>query len=133
MQGIDPLIFYGLCTVGCVGTSLQDVLLNSINVLQLLRPGAGAIIGPTIGGTLWRITHRNSMKLIDARDREFYKHIQKNRADPTAQSAVNPVPDFYGPLQNHFLLRFFMFDYIHVLGEKIGSLHEYRQVRECMY
>ncbi|OBZ69185.1 Presequence translocated-associated motor subunit PAM17, mitochondrial [Grifola frondosa] len=34
-------------------------------------------------------------------------HIVKNRVDPTAQSATNPVPDFY--------------------GEKIGSLHDYRQ------
>ena len=36
------------------------------------------------------------MKLIDARDREFHKRIVKNRVDPTAQSATNPVPDFYG-------------------------------------
>jgi hypothetical protein len=58
--------------------------------------GAGALIGPTIGGTLWRITHRQTMTLIEARDREFYQRIQKNRVDPTAQSATNPVPDFYG-------------------------------------
>ena len=37
-----------------------------------------------------------TMKLIEARDREFHQHIVKNRVDPTAQSATNPVPDFYG-------------------------------------
>lgn len=36
------------------------------------------------------------MKLIEARDRQFHEHIVKNRVDPTAQSATNPVPDFYG-------------------------------------
>lgn len=36
------------------------------------------------------------MNLIEARDREFYRRIVKNRVDPTAQSATNPVPDFYG-------------------------------------
>jgi import inner membrane translocase subunit TIM23 len=36
------------------------------------------------------------MALIEARDREFHQHIVKNRVDPTAQSATNPVPDFYG-------------------------------------
>lgn len=36
------------------------------------------------------------MKLIEARDKQFHQHIVKNRVDPTAQSATNPVPDFYG-------------------------------------
>jgi len=45
--------------------------------------------------------------LIEARDREFHQHIVRNRVDPAAQTATNPVPDFY--------------------GEKIGSLHQYRQ------
>jgi import inner membrane translocase subunit TIM23 len=56
----------------------------------------GYLLGPTVGAACWRLTHRRTMKLIDARDREFYKRIVKNRVDPTAQSATNPVPDFYG-------------------------------------
>lgn len=59
-------------------------------------PGMGYLIGPTVGAACWRLTHRRTMKLIDARDREFHKRIVKNRVDPTAQSATNPVPDFYG-------------------------------------
>jgi len=60
-----------------------------------------------IGSTFWRLTHGRAMTLIEARDREFHQHIVRNRVDPTAQTATNPVPDFY--------------------GEKIGSLHQYRQ------
>ncbi|EPQ57885.1 mitochondrial import protein Pam17 [Gloeophyllum trabeum ATCC 11539] len=87
IMGIDPFFFYGFATLGCAGF--------------------GYLIGPTIGSAFWRMTHRRTMALIEARDREFHKHIVKNRVDPTAQTATNPVPDFY--------------------GEKIGSLHEYRQ------
>lgn len=42
------------------------------------------------------MTHRRTLTLIEAKDREFYRHIVKNRVDPTAQSANNPVPDYYG-------------------------------------
>jgi len=87
IMGIDPLLFFGGATLGCMG--------------------AGYLVGPIIGSTLWRVTHRRTMVLIEARDREFHQHIVKNRVDPRAQSATNPVPDFY--------------------GEKIGSLHQYKQ------
>jgi len=87
IMGIDPLLFFGGATLGCMG--------------------AGYLIGPIVGSALWRATHRRTMALIEARDREFHQHIVRNRVDPTAQSATNPVPDFY--------------------GEKIGSLHQYRQ------
>ncbi|KAI0957727.1 hypothetical protein AcW1_006026 [Taiwanofungus camphoratus] len=85
---MDPMIVYGFATVGCAGL--------------------GYLFGPIVGSTCWRMTHRRLMKLIEARDRDFHQHITKHRVDPTAQSATNPVPDFY--------------------GEKIGSLHDYRQV-----
>ena len=58
--------------------------------------GAGYLMGPIIGSSIWILTHRRSMALIEARDREFHNHIVKNRVDPRAQSATNPVPDFYG-------------------------------------
>lgn len=58
--------------------------------------GLGYLLGPLIGSSIWRMTHRRTMKLIEAKDREFHKHIVKNRVDPTSQSATNPVPDFYG-------------------------------------
>ncbi|EIW51814.1 Pam17-domain-containing protein [Trametes versicolor FP-101664 SS1] len=84
---IDPMFVYGGATLGCAGL--------------------GYLLGPVIGSSIWRLTHRRTMKLIEQRDKEFHQHIVKNRVDPTAQSATNPVPDYY--------------------GEKIGSLHAYRQ------
>ncbi|KAF8891331.1 mitochondrial import protein Pam17 [Infundibulicybe gibba] len=85
--GIDPFFFYGICTVGCVGL--------------------GFLVGPSLGSFVWRATHRRSVALIDARDREFYQRIAKNRVDASLQSPTNPIPDYY--------------------GEKIGSIHQYRQ------
>ncbi|KAL4077218.1 mitochondrial import protein Pam17 [Scleroderma yunnanense] len=87
IMGVDPLFFYGGCTIACMGL--------------------GYLVGPIIGSACWRLTHRRTMNLIEAKDREFHKRIVRNRVDPTAQSATNPVPDYY--------------------GEKIGSVHEYRQ------
>ncbi|TFY64969.1 hypothetical protein EVJ58_g2277 [Rhodofomes roseus] len=84
---MDPMIVYGFSTLACAAM--------------------GYLVGPIVGSSIWRMSHRRTLKLIEARDREFHQHIVKNRVDPTAQSATNPVPDFY--------------------GEKIGSLHEYRQ------
>ncbi|EKM55205.1 uncharacterized protein PHACADRAFT_208722 [Phanerochaete carnosa HHB-10118-sp] len=84
---LDPMIVYGAGTLACAGF--------------------GYLLGPMIGSTIWRMSHRKAMRLVEAKDREFHQHVVKNRVDPTAQSATNPVPDFY--------------------GEKIGSLHEYRQ------
>ncbi|KAJ8522365.1 hypothetical protein ONZ45_g1058 [Pleurotus djamor] len=69
--------------------------------------GAGALIGPTVGSALWRYTHRNLVTVIDAREKEFLQHIARRRVDPSLQSPTTPIPDFY--------------------GEKIGSLHQYRQ------
>lgn len=86
IMGIDPFFFYGICTVGCVG--------------------AGALIGPTVGTTLWRMSHRHSLALIDAKDAQFYQRIAKNRVDASLQSPTSPIPDYY--------------------GERIGSTREYR-------
>ncbi|KAF8624109.1 hypothetical protein AX15_006020 [Amanita polypyramis BW_CC] len=87
IMGIDPFFFYGICTVACAGL--------------------GWLVGPSIGTAIWRTTHRRLVSLIDARDREFYARIAKNRVDASLQTPTQPVPDYY--------------------GEKIGSLHQYRQ------
>lgn len=85
--GIDPMVVYGLAAAGCLGM--------------------GWLLGPFVGGGFWRLSHRKALASIEERDREFYHHIVKNRVDPSRQSPVNPLPDFY--------------------GEKVGSLHQYRQ------
>jgi mitochondrial import inner membrane translocase subunit TIM23 len=58
--------------------------------------GAGAIIGPTIGTSLWRLQYQRLLPLIDAKDHLFFQRIAKNRVDATLQSPTNPVPDYYG-------------------------------------
>ncbi|KAF8981276.1 TIM23 complex component [Entomortierella lignicola] len=67
---------------------------------------AGLAAGPLIGSMVFRAFNSKSRPLVDRMDKEFYKHIVKNRANPTANSVRNPVPDFY--------------------GEKIKSVKEYR-------
>ena len=86
--------------------------------------GLGYLVGPIVGGAFWRVTHRANLPLIEARDREFYNHIVKNRANPAAQSATNPVPDYYG-MQVSITIRHLETN--DVTGEKVGSLHQYRQ------
>ncbi|EAU88938.1 presequence translocated-associated motor subunit PAM17 [Coprinopsis cinerea okayama7 len=85
--GIDPFMAYGILTVACLG--------------------AGVLVGPSIGGALWRFSHRHQVHLIDAKEREFLRRIAKNRVDASLQSPTAPVPDYY--------------------GERVGSLHQYRQ------
>ncbi|THV03957.1 mitochondrial import protein Pam17 [Dendrothele bispora CBS 962.96] len=85
--GLDPFMAYGLGTVATMGL--------------------GYLVGPSIGNAIWRFSNRRVASSIDARDREFYKHIAKNRVDPSLQNPTSPIPDFY--------------------GEKIGSLSQYRQ------
>ncbi|KAH9484423.1 Presequence translocated-associated motor subunit PAM17, mitochondrial [Psilocybe cubensis] len=69
--------------------------------------GAGALAGPTIGASIWRFKNRNILSVLDKKDHDFFQRIAKNRVDATLQSPTHPVPDYY--------------------GEKIGSLHQYRQ------
>ncbi|KAF8734714.1 hypothetical protein AX14_003052 [Amanita brunnescens Koide BX004] len=69
--------------------------------------GFGWLVGPSLGTAIWRMTHRRLLSHIDSRDREFYARIAKNRVDASLQTPTQPVPDYY--------------------GEKIGSLHQYRQ------
>ncbi|KAJ7772944.1 mitochondrial import protein Pam17 [Mycena maculata] len=76
IMGIDPMMFYGGCTLLCMG--------------------GGFVIGPSIGSSMWRVMNRNTIAKIDARDRRFYDHIAKNRVEASLQSATNPIPDYYG-------------------------------------
>ncbi|GAA5860726.1 hypothetical protein JCM8547_005515 [Rhodosporidiobolus lusitaniae] len=86
IMGLEPVYVYGAATLGCVGL--------------------GWLAGPTVGGAVWRLVHRKVGKAMEAKDKDFFKHISRWRADPSRQSASNPSPDFY--------------------AEKVGSLKSYR-------
>jgi hypothetical protein len=55
---------------------------------------------------------------MDVKERLFFQHIKRRRADPSRQSVQNPTPDYY--------------------AEKVGSIKDYRQwlrdqaVCECL-
>ncbi|CAG8461015.1 16833_t:CDS:2 [Funneliformis caledonium] len=74
--GQDPFVIYGIGTLVCGIT--------------------GLLMGPVIGSSIWKLFHRKQVKLMEHCDREFYKHVQKNRADPSLHSLRNPAPDYYG-------------------------------------
>ncbi|KAF8428100.1 mitochondrial import protein Pam17, partial [Tirmania nivea] len=85
--GLDMLTLFGLAIVGC---------------------GAlGWLMGPAVGGILFKVMNRKAVKGMVEREKQFFQHIKKNRVDPSNHSFSNPVPDYY--------------------GEKVGSLKEYRQ------
>jgi len=85
--GMDPLVVFGLATIG--------------------SGAAGWLVGPSVGGAVFRVVNRRYTAQLAEREREFLTHIKKNRVDPSFQSFSNPVPDYY--------------------GEKIGSVRQYRQ------
>lgn len=55
----------------------------------------GWLIGPTLGTSLWNLLNRSRSAQLALRDKEFYNHIRRMRADPTRQMAHNPSPDYY--------------------------------------
>ncbi|KAI5851906.1 mitochondrial import protein Pam17 [Tricharina praecox] len=74
--GMDPLIMFGLATVGC--------------------GAAGWLVGPSLGGATFNLLQKRWVKQISVKEKEFLNHIKKNRVDPSFQSFSNPVPDYYG-------------------------------------
>ncbi|KAF9183366.1 TIM23 complex component [Haplosporangium sp. Z 767] len=84
--GMDQVVVYG------IGTIAAGII--------------GLATGPVVGNMVFRAVNSKAKPLVDRMDKEFFKHIVKNRADPTANSVRNPIPDYY--------------------GEKIKSVSEYR-------
>lgn len=75
------------------------------------------------------MSHRRNLVGIDAKDREFYQRIAKNRVDASLQSPTSPIPDYYGTSE---LWPDMMYWLTILSGEKIGSIHQYRQVRDSL-
>ena len=57
--------------------------------------GLGWLIGPSFGSTAWSLLHRRQASRMAQRDKQFFDHIRKMRADPTRQVVHNPLPDYY--------------------------------------
>ncbi|KAI9360140.1 mitochondrial import protein Pam17 [Pilaira anomala] len=56
----------------------------------------GFLLGPVVGNTFFKLMNRKVAHAMDVRDKEFFEHIKKNRADARLNSIRNPVPDYYG-------------------------------------
>ena len=82
----DPMIVFLCATAACTGL--------------------GWLVGPSFGSGIWNLLHRGQAGQMARRDKEFYEHIHRMRADASKHNVHKPMPDYY--------------------GEKIGSLHEYR-------
>ncbi|TKX22726.1 presequence translocated-associated motor subunit pam17 [Elsinoe australis] len=87
VTGLDPFIALGL-TITAVG-------------------GFGWLMGPFVGNARFLLYNRRIKDSIAKKERDFYDHIKRFRADPASSSVNNPVPDYY--------------------GEKIGSVADYRR------
>ncbi|CAO3596897.1 unnamed protein product [Absidia cylindrospora] len=74
--GMDPLMAAGIATVGA--------------------GFCGFLAGPVFGDVFFKLLNRKYVPEMDARDKAFYEHIKKNRADARLNSIRNPVPDYYG-------------------------------------
>lgn len=99
-----------LATQNLENIGAQLMGLDPIAVLVLLTGACGAagwLVGPFLGGALWRAVHRRFTGDMSRKEKEFYERIKRFRVDPSAQSYNNPVPDYY--------------------GEKIGSVAGYRR------
>jgi len=87
MTGLDPMFI--------IGGSLMGV------------GAVGWLLGPFLGTTFFNIWKGSVRKEFARKDKDFYSHIKRFRADPASSSVNNPVPDYY--------------------GEKINSVADYRR------
>ncbi|KAI8393969.1 mitochondrial import protein Pam17-domain-containing protein [Radiomyces spectabilis] len=56
----------------------------------------GFLAGPVFADAFFKLLNRKYVPEMDQRDKEFYEHIKRNRADARLNSIRNPVPDYYG-------------------------------------
>lgn len=87
-----------------MGIEMQWIYLGGIVVSGFL----GWVVGPLVGNQIFNIMAGSSRSVFHQMDNVFLKHVAKNRPNPSRHNVnTNPLPDYY--------------------GEKISSLHDYRQ------
>ncbi|KAK3829682.1 MAG: mitochondrial import protein Pam17 [Linnemannia gamsii] len=81
-----------------------DPTISILRMDQVLVYGLGTIgsglfglaLGPVVGNVIFRVAHANARPLVDKMDREFFRRVVLNRANPTGNPLAHPIPDFYG-------------------------------------
>ncbi|CAK7199320.1 TIM23 complex component [Sporothrix eucalyptigena] len=89
---------------------LAQIPLDPFLTLGLMTFGfatLGWLAGPSVGNVVFYAWKRQYKTQMTLKETQFFARIKRNRVDPSASSAGNPVPDFY--------------------GEKISSVAGYRQ------
>jgi len=87
-----------------MGIEMQWIYLAGIIFSGFL----GWLAGPLVGNGLFNLTLGARGPLFSQMDNVFLRHVARNRPNPTKHNVnTNPLPDYY--------------------GEKISSLHDYRQ------
>ncbi|CAK7269016.1 TIM23 complex component [Sporothrix epigloea] len=95
---------------GAAESLLLQVPLDPFLTLGLMTIGFSALgwlAGPSVGNVVFYAWKRQYKTQMTLKETQFFARIKRNRVDPSASSAGNPVPDFY--------------------GEKISSVAGYRQ------
>ncbi|KAF2169077.1 hypothetical protein M409DRAFT_53031 [Zasmidium cellare ATCC 36951] len=89
ISGMDPIVVFGISTFAVAA--------------------GGWLCGPSFGTALFSLWagRRGWNKLIAEKEKSFYARIKRYRADASASSPQNPIPDYY--------------------GEKIASVKDYRR------
>ncbi|CAK7210728.1 TIM23 complex component [Sporothrix bragantina] len=98
-----------------LGSGVAEPLLTQIPLDPFLTLGLmtfgfatlGWLAGPSVGNVVFYAWKRQYKTQMTLKETQFFARIKRNRVDPSASSAGNPVPDFY--------------------GEKISSVAGYRQ------
>ncbi|KAK4658965.1 TIM23 complex component [Podospora pseudocomata] len=116
-QGFSVLgmLGFGLAGSMALGSGAADSLVGNIPLDPLMTMGLmtmgfaalGWLVGPSVGTVVFNAMNSKWKAPMALKESQFFARIKKNRVDPTASSARNPVPDFY--------------------GEKISSVAGYRQ------
>lgn len=76
VMGLDPFVVLGMSTAAC--------------------GAVGWLVGPFFGTAIWGTIYRRYTPAVAVKEKEFFDRIKHFRVDPSSNSAVNPVPDFYG-------------------------------------
>ncbi|KAH6691499.1 mitochondrial import protein Pam17-domain-containing protein [Plectosphaerella plurivora] len=99
MLGVSGAAGAGVLASGIADPIVQQIPLEPFLTLGFMVMGFAALgwlTGPSIGSAMFNALNRQWKKQITLKEIEFFARVKKNRVDPSASGASNPVPDFYG-------------------------------------
>lgn len=89
--GIEPVFIYVSLQACSVQTSAGSCLLCQ-GAATFATIGLGWLLGSPLGTFAWRLMHRSKATQLEAKEREFFQHIERNRGNPARMTVSNPIP-----------------------------------------